>query len=107
MPNFDDFIADALGTAEEVFGGLAFTIDAVSYTGILNEFSGDEEVELGGVLYAFSATLVCQRPQFSALTAPLHKTLQGKHVLIDGIKYRVAKAIADTASVTLGLQIVQ
>jgi len=103
MGAFDDFTVAALADAEAAFGSQAFTLDGATYTGILNEFQGEEAAEIGGMLGSYNATLVCQKPQFSALTRPLQKTLLGKVLTIDGLQYVAHSVGVDGASVTFGL----
>lgn len=88
-----------------MFGVTSWTMDGKAYNGILNEFEGDHEMELDGMMIGVNATLVCGKGQFRMITKPVHKTLQNKTVTIDGIGYIVTRATVDSASVTLGLRI--
>lgn len=105
MSAFEDMIAAGMGEAEDVFGNTTFTLDAKAYTGILNEYEGEQEVELDGVLGNYNATLVCQKPQFRFVAKPLQKTLHEKVITLDGLTYVVSRAAVDSNSVTLGLRI--
>lgn len=80
-------------------------MDGKAYTGVLNEFDGDHELELDGMLIGVNATLVCNKGQFRMITKPIQKTLQNKTVTIDGVGYTVTKASVDSSSVTIGLRI--
>jgi hypothetical protein len=93
MSDLDDLMSEGMIISEEVMGAERFYIAGLPYVGILNEFSGEQEIELGGILSSYHATLVCQRPQFRAFGSPLHQTLQGKIVEIEGVKYTVQRVI--------------
>jgi len=88
-----------------MFGVTTWTMAGKAYTGILNEFEGDHDIELDGMMIGVNATLVCNKAQFRAITKPTHKTLQNKTVTIDGIGYTVTRASADSVTITLGLRI--
>jgi hypothetical protein len=105
MSAFDDFNEASFGEAEDVFGTTSFTIDGQGYIGLVNEFEGDHEVELDGMLVSCNATLVCTKAQFRMLTKPLQKTLQKKTVIMDAVSYIIERAAVDSAGVTLGLRI--
>lgn len=107
MPSeFDTFMSAALGEALPVFGPATFVIEDTTYAnaGLLNEFDSARELEIGGFVGSFNATLVCQRSKFSETTGvPLERTLDGKLLVIDGRTFRITKANMDESSVTLGL----
>ena len=105
MNAFDSFNDQCFADAESMFGVTSWTMDGKAYTGILNEFEGDHELELDGMMIGVNATLACSKGQFRAITKPVHKTLQNKTVTIDGIAYTVRRATVDSACVTLGLRI--
>lgn len=107
MSEFDDMIAEGLEVTEEISGSESFTLAGKTYAGILNEFAGDENVEIGGATLLCAATLVCRRPQFSALPRPLHRSLQGKTVVVDSTSYRIIRAAVDSVSVTLVLDMIR
>lgn len=105
MSQLDDLIAEGLSIAGGVMGEQQFSIDTRPYCGILNEFEGEQEIELDGVLASYNATLVCEKPQFRQLAAPLTKTLRHKIVVIDSMRYKAKRVVVDSVSVTLGLEI--
>lgn len=105
MSAFSDMIDAGMGEAEDIFGGTSFVLDSRSYSGILNEYEGEQEMELDGMLGTYNATLVCQKAQFRMVTKPLQKTLNGKIITLDGLGYVVARVAVDSSSVTLGLRI--
>ncbi len=105
MSAFDDMIAASMDESESVFGTTSWTMDGKGYAGTLNEYEGEQDVELDGILGSYNATLMCQKPQFKMLAKPLQRTLNGKLVMIDGVQYKVARVAVDSASVTLGLRI--
>lgn len=107
MPSeFDSFTASALSESLDVFGRVSFTLDGTPYpnAGLLNEFDSARELEIGGFVGNFNATLLCQRSKFTETPGvPLERTLDGKLLVIDGRTFRVGKASMDESSVTLGL----
>lgn len=105
MSAFDDMIDAGLNESSEVFGRTSFVYAGKTYEGLLNEYAGEQEVELDGVLGTFNATLVCTKGQFRLLAKPLQKTLNNVQITIDSISYRVKRVAVDSASVTLGLMI--
>lgn len=105
MSAFDDMIAAGMESAEGLFGSTPFSLEGRNYEGVLNEYAGEQEVEIGGILGSYSATLVCQKPQFRLHAKPLQKTLNGALITIEGIGYRIERVAVDSASVTLGLRI--
>ena len=105
MSAFDDMISAGLEETEGLFGATSFTLDGRPYQGVLNEYAGDQEVEIGGILGNYNATLVCRKPQFALMTKPLQRTLNGVLVNIDGLGYRIERVSVDSASITLGLRI--
>lgn len=105
MSAFDDMISAGLEEASAMFGETAFTFEGRTFHGVLNEYAGEQEVEIGGILGSYNATLVCAKPQFRLVTKPLQKTLNGALITMEGIGYRVERVSVDSASVTLGLRI--
>lgn len=105
MNAFDSFNEQSFDDAESIFGVTSWTMDGKAYTGILNEFDGDHELELDGMMIGVNATLVCSKGQFRMIAKPIQKTMQNKAVTIDGVSYTVTKAAVDSASVTIGLRI--
>lgn len=105
MSAFDDMIAAGMEDFESVTGSTAFTMDGKAYSGSLNEYEGEQEIDLDGVMGMYNATLLCQKPQFKMIAKPLHKTLNGKIITLDSINYKVDRVAVDSTSVTLGLRI--
>lgn len=105
MNAFDSFNEQSFSDAESIFGVTAFTMDGKAYSGILNEFEGDHDLELDGMMIGVNATIVCNKGQFRMLTKPVQKTLQNKAVTIDGVGYIVSRATVDATTITIGLRI--
>lgn len=103
MSDLDDFMNEGLTISSEIMGETEFTIDGRPLTGVLNEFEGEQEIELGGLLGTYNATLVCPRAQFRFFGSPLTRTLKSKIVEIDGVKYSIKRIANDSVSVSLGL----
>jgi len=91
--------------ASGVFGETSWTMDGKAYSGVLNEYEGEQEVELDGMLASYSATLVCSKGQFVRLTKPLQSTFRNKTIAIESVNYKVARVAVDSSSVTIGLRI--
>jgi len=102
---FDAFNDQCFSDAESMFGVTSWTMDGKAYSGILNEFEGDHDLEMDGMIIGVNATLVCNKGQFRAITKPAQKTLQNKTVTIDGVDYTVTRAAADSVTITIGLRI--
>lgn len=105
MSELDDFVAEGLEISEEIMGGTPFTLDGRPFVGVVNEFEGEQEAEIGGMLVSCNATIIARRPQFRCMGAPLTRVLKAKLVEIDGLTYSVARVANDAVSVTLGLVI--
>lgn len=107
MNELDQFISEGLSITETTAGSDKFRFEgeAREYSGILNEYDGEQLVEVGGTLSTYNATIVCQRGQFRHLGSPMVAKIKGRVVEIDGMKYSVDKASSDSTSVTLGLMI--
>lgn len=105
MSDFSDFADFAMSDASDVFGLTTWTMDGKAYSGVLNEYEGEQEMELEGMLASYNATLVCTRPQFQLLAKPLQSTLKNKTITIDGVNYKTARIAVDSAGVTIGLRI--
>ncbi len=103
MSELDDLMNEGLTVSSEVMGAESFTIDGRPLSGVLNEFEGEQEIELGGLLGTYNATLVCTRAQFRVFGSPLTRTLKCKIVEIDGVKYSIKRIANDSVSVSLGL----
>ncbi len=106
MSLFDDTMSAGLDDAFVVFGPVTFAIDGTTYrdAGILNEFDSARELEIGGFVGSFNATLLCKRSKFTETTGTLlERTLDGKLLVIQGRTFRIAKASVDETGVLLGL----
>jgi len=103
MSQLDDLIAEGLAISEEMMGTTDFIFGGQTYKGILNEYAEEQQVEMDGILVSCNATLVCRRPQFSALVGPPQKVFRGKTITIDGLSYSAARVSVDRTSVSLGL----
>lgn len=105
MSDFHDMIEQGMEEAGDIFGTNTFVLNAKPYQGILNEYVGEQEVEIGGILGSYNATLVCPKAQFRLLIKPLQKSLNGALITMDAIGYRIERVHVDSASVTLGLRL--
>lgn len=105
MSDFSDFVDFGMDDASDVFGVTSWTMDGKAYNGVLNEYEGEQEVELDGMLASYSATLVCSKSQFVRLAKPLQSTFRNKTIIIDSVSYKVARVAVDSSSVTIGLRI--
>lgn len=107
MPSdFDAFMSASLDESFAVFGALDFVLDGQSYTkaGVINEYDSARELEIGGFVGSFNATLLCKRSKFTETTGTLlERTLDGKLLVIQGRTFRIAKASVDETGVLLGL----
>jgi len=105
MNDFDDFTREALGDASDIVGQEEFTIPGLDgrFCGILNEFTAAREIDLGGKVGSYTATLLCGLDQFDDIVGPLELALEGRRCVIDGRSYKIDRAAVDSSSVTLGL----
>lgn len=105
MSDFDDFAAEALADSGDIMGTEEFTIPSLtgSFFGILNEFSAARDIDIGGKVGTYTATLVCELDQFDDLDGPLERTLEGKRCSIGSRSYKIDRAAVDSTSLTLGL----
>jgi len=105
MSDFSDFADFGMNEAEDVFGLTTWTMEGKSYSGVLNEYEGEQEIEMDGLLASYNATLVCSKAQFRMLAKPLQSTFRNKTIIIDAVSYKTARVSVDSSSVTLGLKI--
>jgi hypothetical protein len=105
MSAFDDFTDESLSSSGDIIGRESFTITGLpgSYAGIVNEFTAAREIDLGGKVGTYTATVVCELDQFDDLDGPLERTLEGKRITINGSSYKCDRAALDGSSLTLGL----
>ncbi|WP_395753326.1 hypothetical protein [Prosthecobacter sp.] len=106
MSDFDDFTSEALGDAGDIIGRESFTIrglDGQTFEGILNEFTAVREIDLGGKVGTYTASLVCELEEFDELDGPLERSLEGKRLTIGGREYKIDRVSVDSSSATLGL----
>ena len=102
---FDEFTSQALADSGDIIGTESFTIAGLAGTffGILNEFSAAREIDLGGKVGTYTATLVCTLEQFDEVSGPLDRALEGKRCTIDSRAYKIDRVAVDSSSITLGL----
>lgn len=106
MPSdFDDFCEEGLGASFDVVGRDDFTIAGLagSFRGILNEFTAARDIDLGGKVGTYTATLLCELVLFDEIDGPLERALEGKRLTICGRNYKIDRAALDNCSLTLGL----
>lgn len=105
MSAFDDFNAESFADAGEIIGMESFTITNItgSFEGILNEFGSVKSLEIGGIVGEYVATVVCYPDQFSELSGPLERTLDGRRLVIAGRDFKITRVFLDECAVTLGL----
>lgn len=95
-------LSDMLATT----GGKDFTIAGTTYrkAGILNEFTSSRELEIGGFMGKYDATVLAKRSIFTEATdAQLERALDGEQLTIEGRVFRISRVAMDESSVTLGL----
>lgn len=106
MSDFDDAIADGLSQSLDYLGTKSFQIGSDTFTGLLNQFSGERELSgEGPFVGTYPATILAALPQFIGIfPAPLERTLPGKRLTIDGRTLRIAGVAVDASSLTLTLE---
>lgn len=105
---FDDFNSLAFGDAADVMGREEFTIGGIDETfyGLLNEFTCERDLMIGGRSGTYTATILCALADFidvDGLEGPLERALEGKRVQINGRDFKIDRAAHDGSSLTLGL----
>ncbi len=106
ISEFDAFMSAGLTEAAQVIGTVSFTVQGTSYrnAGILDAFTSSRELEIGGFVGNFDATVLCLRKKFTETSGtPLERTLDGKLLVIDSRTFRIARVEMDESSVTFGL----
>ena len=103
MSALSDFSQQSLAEAALIFGTSTTTINGEDYEGIFDQFSAERELELGGYVGTYDATVVLQLADLAALAAPLERTLEGKSLTVEGRTFRIDQVGVDSAGVTLGL----
>lgn len=106
MSAFDDFNDTSFADAADIIGTEDFTIGGFSETfaGILNEFSAEKTIDIGGLVGTYLAILVCEPDQLtSVITGSIERALDGKVVTILGRSFKITRAALDESTITLGL----
>lgn len=90
-----------------IIGGIAFTISGIDgeFSGVLNEYTSQRELDIGGLIGTYTATLVAKRREIAAeVTGQIEKVLTGRKVTIEGRVFKIANVGHDSISVTLTLE---
>lgn len=105
MSLFTDHAAGCMAAASDIIGGEEFTVSGYTGTfqGILNEFASEKEIEIGGIIGTYSATLVCELEQFDDCAGPLERRFDGRLVTVGGRTFKITRAALDDISLTFGL----
>ena len=104
MASFDDFNEQSLAEASAIYGTSSFNVAGAPYTGgILNEFTAARQLDLGGFVGDYDATLLAPLPQFSSVATPIERTLEGTNLVIGGRTFRVDRVALDSLTATFGL----
>lgn len=102
MSAFDEFNAAAFDDAVFTIGTSNFSVSNVSYTGgVLNEYTASKQMEVGGLVGEYDATLMVRSTKFSNIASPVERTLEGQVVVIEGRSFRIEQVISDSLTVTL------
>jgi hypothetical protein len=107
MSAFDDFSEGCMADAFDIIGTETFTLSGIAgrtYSGVLNEFASEKEINLGGISGVYIATLVCQLDQFDDIDGKLERRFDGMSVTVNGRTFKVSRTALDKISITLGLQ---
>jgi len=106
ISDFDSFMSAGLAEASKTIGLVSFTIQGTSYrnAGTLDRFTASRELEMGGFVGNFDATILCLRSKFTESSGtPLERTFEGKLLVIDSRTFKIARVEMDETSVTFGL----
>lgn len=92
--------------ATDTIGEVAVTITGVSGSplAIIDQFSAERELEMGGFVGTYDARAVVRLTFLSGVTAPIERTLEGKTLTTDGRTFRIDTVELDTVTATLGLK---
>jgi hypothetical protein len=107
MSLFDTFTESCGTQAFNIIGTAGFTISGIDgeFAGILNEFTSERELTMGGKVGTYTATLVVSRREIaSEVTQPIERALTGRSVTCEGRVFKVASVEQDTVFITLGLE---
>lgn len=105
MSPFDAYNAQSFADAAAILGTESFTIAGLDeiYRGILNEFAAEKQIDLGGLLGTYTATLLCEPSQFDDIEGRLERTLDGRLVTLSGRTYKITRCALDDTALTIGL----
>ena len=106
ISEFDAFMSAGLTESSKVIGQVSFTVQGTSYrnAGILDAFTSSRELEIGGFIGNFDATILCLRSKFTEVSGtPLERSLDGKLLVIDSRTFKIKSVEMDETSVTFGL----
>jgi hypothetical protein len=107
MSLFDTFSEGCLTDSANIIGEIAFTIGGINqeFAGVLNEYTAQRELDVGGLRGTYSATIVAKRREIAAsVSGQLEKTLTGRKVIIEGRTFKISTVDHDSISVTLTLE---
>jgi hypothetical protein len=102
---FDEFSSSAFSQAGSIIGVESFTLTGIDdeFTGILNEYESNKQLDVGGIMAEYTATITCELDQFDDLDGPLERWIDGRVVNIAGRRFKVVTTRLDTVSLTIML----
>jgi hypothetical protein len=107
MSLLDTFTEGCADDAFNIIGTAGFTISGIDgeFAGVLNEFTSERELTMGGKVGTYTATLVISRREIAAeVDQPIERALTGRSVTCEGRVFKVASVEQDSVFVTLGLE---
>lgn len=103
--SFAAFNAQSFADSAAIYGVETFAITGLSpeFTGILNEFAAEKQIDLGGIVGTYTATLMCELDQFDDIEGSLERALDGRTLTLAGRTYKISRCALDDTALTLGL----
>lgn len=99
----DDFLRTGFDEAAQVMGQVSFTLLDKTVLAVLNEFTAEQELIIGGKSGIYTATVTGARPQLAHVATPIERTLYGRDITLEGRTFRITRCHLDGQTFTLGL----
>lgn len=103
ISEFEIFSQAGFTEAADIIGQVSCTIEGKPVYGILNEFTAEQVLEIGGIAGTYTATLTGDKRELAHITSPIERTLYGLVITLESRKFKITRCALDSVSFTLGL----
>jgi hypothetical protein len=103
MSAFDIFNSSAIKQALPTFGQVSFTLESKTIYAVLNDYSAEVDLMIGGKVGTYLATLTGDRSQLGHITGLIERVILGASITINSRAFKITACHLDEVSFTLGL----